>query len=142
MVPEVDVVYPLHGDSAIGGESTSGYPVGETPINRPSERHPESDGGGISSVVRIRGTVVALARRVRGRSLRVLIDSGSTSNYLSAQCQTTLELRVKLEEEFERLMLVDGSEVCMHKGMSSLSFIVGIIKPEFSPGFSQIFMRS
>ena len=25
MVPEVDVVYPLHGDSAIEGESTSGY---------------------------------------------------------------------------------------------------------------------
>ena len=42
---EVDVAYPLHGDSAKQGESTSGYPVGEPPINRPSERHPESDGG-------------------------------------------------------------------------------------------------
>ena len=28
VVPEVDVVYPLHGDSAKHGESTSGYPVG------------------------------------------------------------------------------------------------------------------
>ena len=84
MVQEVDVVYPLHGDSAVEGESTSGYPAGEQPINRPSERHPESDGGGISSVVRIRGTVVALARRVQGRSLHVLIDSASTGNYLNA----------------------------------------------------------
>ena len=64
MVPEVDVVYPLHGDSAMEGELTSRYPTGEPPIDRPSERHPESDGGGISSVVRIRGPVIALARRI------------------------------------------------------------------------------
>ena len=105
------MVYPLHGDSAMDGESTSGYPTGEPPINRPSERHPESDGGGISSVVRIRGTVIALAGRVRGRRLRVLIDLGSTSNYFSARCQTALDLEVKLEEDFEWLMLADGSEV-------------------------------
>ena len=111
VVPEVDVVYPLHGDSAERGESTSGYPVGEPPINRPSERHPESDVGGISSVVRIWGTVIALAGRVRGRRLRVLIDSGSTGNYLSARCQTALDLKVKPKEDFERLMLADGSEV-------------------------------
>ena len=53
MVPEVDVVYPLDGDSAIGGGSTSGYPVEETPTNRPSEWHLEFDGGGISLVLRI-----------------------------------------------------------------------------------------
>ena len=84
VVPEVDVVYPLHGDSAKQGESTSGCPAAEPPINRPSERHPESDIGGINSVVRIRGIVIALTRRVRGRRLRALIDLGSTGNYLSA----------------------------------------------------------
>ena len=57
----VDVVYPLHGDSVNEGESTSVYPAGEPPINKPLERHVELDGGGISSVVRIRGTMVALA---------------------------------------------------------------------------------
>ena len=43
----------------------------------------------------------------------MLIDSGSTGNYLSAQCQTVLDLEVKPEEDFERLTLVDvdGSEV-------------------------------
>ena len=86
VVPEMDVVYPLYGDATNEGELTSGYLMGEPPINRPLERHPESDGGGTSSVVRIRGTVIALARRVRGRRLRVLIDSGSTGNYLSARC--------------------------------------------------------
>ena len=53
VVVGVDVVYPLHGDSAIEDESTLGYQVGETPINRPSKRRLEFDGGGISSMVRI-----------------------------------------------------------------------------------------
>ena len=63
------MVYPLHGDSAMEGELTSRYPTGEPPIDRPSERHPESDGGGINLVVRIRAIVEALAGRLRGRSL-------------------------------------------------------------------------
>ena len=76
------MVYPLNEDSAKVGESTSGYLVGDPPINVPSERRPKFDGGGISLVVKIQGTMIALDGRVRGRSLRVLIDSGSTSNDL------------------------------------------------------------
>ena len=56
-------------------------------------------------------TVIALAGRVRGRRLRVLIDSGSTGHYLNAQCQTALDLEVKPKEDFEQLMLAHGSEV-------------------------------
>ena len=41
----------------------------------------------------------------------MLIDPGSTGNYFSARCQIALDLEVKLEEDFERLTLVDGSEV-------------------------------
>ena len=41
----------------------------------------------------------------------MLIDSGSTGNYLSARCQIALDLKVKPEEDFERLTLADGSEV-------------------------------
>ena len=62
-------------------------------------------------MVRIRCTVIALAGRVRGQRLRVLIDSGSIGNYLSARCQTTLDLEVKTKEDFEQLTLADGSEV-------------------------------
>ena len=40
-----------------------------------------------------------------------MIESGLTSNYLSARCQTALELEVELEEDFEWLTLADGSEV-------------------------------
>ena len=85
--------------------------MGEPPINRSLERRLESDVGGISLVVRIWGTVVALARRVQGRSLRMLIDLGLTGNYLSAQCQTALELEVRSKEDFEWLTLVDSSEL-------------------------------
>ena len=55
--------------------------------------------------------MVALPRKFRGRSLRVLIGLASTGNYLSAQCQTALELEVKPEEDFLWLTLADGSEV-------------------------------
>ena len=96
----MDVVCPLHGDSEMLGESILGYLAGKTPINRPSARHPKFGGGGISSVVRIRGIAIALAGRVYGRCLRALIDSGSTGNYLNARCQTALELEVKPEGAF------------------------------------------
>ena len=79
--------------------------------------------------------------RVRERNLRVLIDPGSIGNSLSARCQTALEWTVRPEDEFERLTLADVQK-CMRKGMSNLSFIVGIAKLEFSPGFFQIFIRS
>ena len=62
-------------------------------------------------MVRIWGIVIALVGRIRGHRLRVLIDSGSTGNYLSARCQTALDLEVKPEEDFEWLTLADGSEV-------------------------------
>ena len=41
----------------------------------------------------------------------MLIDSGSTSNYLSTRCQTALELKVKPQEDFGLLTLANGSEV-------------------------------
>ena len=41
----------------------------------------------------------------------MLVDSGSTSNYISAQCQAGLDLEVQLERDFECLTLADGSEV-------------------------------
>ena len=41
----------------------------------------------------------------------MLIDSGLIGSYLSARCQIALELEVKPKEDFERLTLVDRSEV-------------------------------
>ena len=85
--------------------------MGEIPTKRPSDRLPKFDGGEISSVVRIQGTVIVLAGRVQGGSLHVLIDSHSTGYYLSARCQIVLELDVKPTEDFEWLTLADCLEV-------------------------------
>ena len=41
----------------------------------------------------------------------MLVDWGSTGNYISAQCQAGLDLEVQPERDFERLILADGSEV-------------------------------
>ena len=106
-----DMVYPLSGNSASNSEVPPEYPAGEPPVVKPSEGSPDADVGGISLVVRIQGTVIALAGRIRGRNIRVLVDSGSTGNYISAQCQAGLDLEVQPERDFERLTLADGSEV-------------------------------
>ena len=62
-------------------------------------------------MVGIRATVVVLPMRSRASRLRVLVDSGSTSNYISARCQIALELVVKFGSDFERLTLVDGTQI-------------------------------
>ena len=43
----------------------------------------------------------------------MLDELGSIGNYISAQSQAKLELKVQLEADFKRLTLVDGSEVCI-----------------------------
>ena len=110
-VSREDMVYPLNGNSASNHEVPPEYSVGEPPVVKPSEGSTDADVGGISSVVRIRGIVIALAGRIRGRNIRVLVDSGSTGNYASAQCQAEMDLEVQPERDFERLTLADGSEV-------------------------------
>ena len=59
-----DMVYPLSGNSASNSEVPPEYPVGEPLVVKPSEGSIDGDVGGISSVVRIRGMVIALAGRV------------------------------------------------------------------------------
>ena len=41
----------------------------------------------------------------------MLVDLGSTSNDISAQCQAGLDLEVQPKRDFERLTLAEGSEV-------------------------------
>ena len=58
----VEVFYPLHGDSIIKGRLPLEYWDGDPSVDRHLERQLEHDGGGIISVVRIQGTIVALVR--------------------------------------------------------------------------------
>ena len=120
-----DMVYPLSGNSASNSEVPPEYLAGESPVVKPLERSTDANVGEISSVVRIRGTVIALVGRIRGRNIRVFVDSGSNSNYISAQCQAGLDLEVQPETDFERLTLAEGLTY-MHRVMYDLSFIVGL----------------
>ena len=52
-----------------------------------------------------------LAAKVGTRSMRILVDSGSTGNYIDARECTTRKLQIQKEEAAEELRLADGSTV-------------------------------
>ncbi len=64
---------------------------------------------GVSSTVQTRGTVLELAGKVKRRPVRILLDSGSTGNFVSAQVCTALKLKIEKDEAPEELSLADGS---------------------------------
>ena len=136
-----DVVYPLSRNSATNNELPLEYLAGEPPATKPFEGSIDPDVGEISSAIRIRGIVIALAGKVQGRNIRVFVDSGSTGNYISAQCQAGLDLEVRLEREFERLTLADGSEVHV-QGYVRFGLHCGDYHCKSLPGYSQICSRN
>ena len=66
---------------------------------------------GISALVRTRGTVIELAGKISKQLVSMLIDSGSTGNYVSAQTCTMLGIHIEEEPTNEELQLADGSPV-------------------------------
>ena len=52
-----------------------------------------------------------LAAKVGSRSMRILVDSGSTKNYIDAQECAVRKLQVENDEAVEGLRLVDRSKV-------------------------------
>ena len=52
-----------------------------------------------------------LAAKVGSRSMRILVDSGSTGNYIDARECTARKLQIQKEEAAEELRLADGSMV-------------------------------
>ena len=75
-IPRMDVDHPSW-QSSQGGEVLPKGSSGESPA-----RWAETDAG-ISSAVRIHGHVLELAGRVQKYPTRVLLDSGSTGNFIS-----------------------------------------------------------
>ena len=66
---------------------------------------------GISSAVRIHGNVLELAGRVQKYPTRVLLDSGSTGNFISTQFVAAVGLKVQPDPEWEEITLADGSRL-------------------------------
>ena len=107
---EVDVGYPLQsaayvppqaitlGDSA---EGTIIRPIG------PVEAIPVE----VSSTERIPSQIIELSGMIHKRPLRILLDSGSTGNYISDHVAQSFNLIVQSEEGTEQLTLADGSKV-------------------------------
>ena len=54
-----------------------------------------------------------LAAKVGSRSMRILVDSGSTKNYIDARECTVKKLQIQNQEATEELRLVEGSTVKM-----------------------------
>ena len=73
-----------------------GVVVGETQVASPNYSGPVIYQG-ISSPVRIRGSVIELSGQVKNKAIKVLIDSGATSNFITEGLTTTWNLPVEQE---------------------------------------------
>ena len=65
----------------------------------------------VSSTERIPSQTIELPGMIHRRPIRVLLDSGSTGNYISDHVPQSFSLIVQSEEETEQLNLVNGSKV-------------------------------
>ena len=74
--PVLDVVYPSQTATA-SSSADPNDPVKGTPVGAEAGR------GGISLAVQLCGPVLELAGRVKRRPIKVLLDSGSTGNFIS-----------------------------------------------------------
>ena len=100
----MDVDHPSRQSSQTGEVLPEGS-SGESPA-----RWAETDTG-ISSAVRIHGNVLELAGRVQKCPTRVLLDSGSTGNFISTQFVAAVGLKVQPDPEWEEVTLADGSKL-------------------------------
>ena len=86
------------GDSAEGKITKPIRPVEATPAE-------------VRSTKRISSHTIELSSKIHRRPIRVLSDSGSTSNYISDKIAHSFNLIVNAEEGSEQLTLADGSKV-------------------------------
>ena len=90
---EWEVVSP---DSVLGGTTIE---VGESTV------------GADSSSRTPKRRTLELAARIGGRPMRVLVDSGSTGNYIDARECTPRGIKVEVEDHAEELKMADGTVV-------------------------------
>ena len=68
----------------------------------------ESTAGVDSSSRTPKRRTLELATRIGGRPMRVLVDLGSTRNYIDARECTTRRIKVEAEDHVEELKMADG----------------------------------
>ena len=74
---------------------------------------PDLDGPAdeIVSAVWLHKSRIELSNRVKERPVKVLLDLGTTGNFISDAMATALKLKVTSDVDFQDLMLPDGSQV-------------------------------
>ena len=65
----------------------------------------------IVSVVHLQGCMIELSILVKKRLVKILLDSGATSNFISDVMATALKLQVQEDEDFYEVTLADGTIV-------------------------------
>ena len=65
----------------------------------------------VSSTERVSSQTIELSGIIHRRPIRVLLDSGSTGNYINDQVARSFNLIVRVEEGTKQLTLADGSKV-------------------------------
>ena len=98
---------------SLTGPSTSpgsGVIAGEPQVASPSGTGPATDQG-ISSAIRIRGSVIELSGQVKKQLVKVLIDSGATGNFITDDLVTAWDLPVELGMQHQDLKLANGTTV-------------------------------
>ena len=109
MGPEEDVGFPLQSTASTkqvvtlgnSAEGTNTRPIG------PVEAAPTE----VSSTERISSHTIELSGRIHRTPIRVLLDRGSTGNYISDKIAHSFNLIIHAEEGSEQLTLADGSKV-------------------------------
>ena len=104
-----------------GPSSTSGMARGST--NGQEVESPDSVPGGTTVEVREsmagvdsssrtpKRRTLELAARIGRRPIRVLVDSGSTGNYIDARECTARRIKIEAEDQSEELKMADGTVV-------------------------------
>ena len=99
--------------SGIAWGSTDGQEV-ESPNSVPggtTEEVGESMAGVDSSSRTPKRRTLELAARIGRRPIHVLVDSGSTGNYIGAQECTAWRIKIEAEDQSEKLKMADGTVV-------------------------------
>ena len=110
MGPEVDVGYPLQSTAYAQQQAVTLGDSAEGTIIRPIGLV-EATPAEVNSTERISSQTIELSGMIHRRPIRVLLDSGSTGNYISDQVAQSFNLMVQSEERSEQLTLADGSKV-------------------------------
>ena len=97
-------------DHQTRGTATEGAVHSDAPVNIPTIE--DSVVWGITTAMRTLRTF-ELAKRIGKKPVSILLDSGSTGNFVGAQTCTQMKLKVEDDTHAEELKMADGTTVKM-----------------------------